>query len=155
MKLRLLVIGRDRKDPLCIAAGGYLDRVRHYHPIELVELKEEPVRGEPAAKVQRVEAGRIDKAVAEGEYVIALDEGGKQLRSTDVASRLERWSMEGPARVCFVIGGSTGLDRGFVSKANERWSLSKMTLPHRLARLVLAEQLYRACTIVRGEPYHK
>jgi len=155
VKLRLLVIGRDRKDPLCVAAGAYLDRVGRYHPIELVELKEEPVKGAPVAKVQLAEAERIKKALLPGEHLIVLDERGKQLDSNGVAEKLRRWAMEGPSRVAFAIGGSTGLHPDLVAVAKEKWSLSRMTLPHRMARLFLAEQLYRGCTIVRGEPYHK
>ena len=98
---------------------------------------------------------RIAAAIAPGEHVVALDEGGKSVSSVQVAARLDRWAMEGRGAVAFVIGGPNGLDREWLARVPERWSLSKMTLPHRLARLVLMEQIYRGCTINRGEPYHK
>lgn len=156
VKLRFIIVGRDRRDPLVTASGDYLDRIRHYHKVELVELKEEPARASaPVARVRKVEAQRIAAAIAPGEHVVALDEGGKSVSSVQVAARLDRWAMEGRGAVAFVIGGPNGLDREWLARAPERWSLSKMTLPHRLARLVLMEQIYRGCTINRGEPYHK
>jgi 23S rRNA (pseudouridine1915-N3)-methyltransferase len=156
VKLRLVVVGRDKRDPLCLAAGEYLERIAHHFPVELVEVKEEPARSStPVDRVRAAEAERIRRAIGEGAFVIALDERGKELRSTEIADRLRRFSNDGRALVAFAIGGPEGLDPGFQKEANETWSLSKLTLPHRMARLVLAEQLYRACTILRGEPYHR
>ena len=156
MKLRLLIVGRDRNDPIVIAADEYVDRIRRYFPIEVVEVKEEPLRkGTPIERVKRAEAERIQRALRGGEHVVLLDQGGKQLTSEDVAKRLASFSRDGIGSIAFVVGGPVGLDPEFLRSANERWSLSKMTLPHRIARLILAEQLYRACTILRGEPYHK
>lgn len=156
MKLRLLAVGKDKHEPMNQAAAEYVARVAHYYPCELVEVKEEPARAStPVARVRAVEAERLGKAAGEGALLVALDERGKQLSSPELADRLARWAGEGRALVCFAIGGPNGLDPDFVQRAHERWSLSRMTLPHRLARLMLAEQLYRACTIIRGEPYHK
>lgn len=156
MKLRIIVVGRDRNDPIVQAAGEYVERIRRYFPIEVVEVKEEPLRKTtPHDRVKRAEAERIQKALREGEHLILLDERGKQLSSEEVAQRIDRLARDGISAVAFVIGGPVGLDPDFLRSAQERWSLSKMTLPHRLARLMLSEQLYRACTILRGEPYHK
>jgi 23S rRNA (pseudouridine1915-N3)-methyltransferase len=156
VKLRFIIVGRDRRDPLVTASGDYLDRIRHYHKVELVELKEEPARSSsPVARVRKAEAKRIDQALGPGAHVVALDEGGQRVTSMQVAGRLKNWAIEGRSSVAFVIGGPNGLDREWLSRAPERWSLSAMTLPHRLARLVLMEQIYRGCTINRGEPYHK
>lgn len=154
MKLRIIAIGRDRNDPLAQLASEYVGRISRYYPAELVELKEEPARANtPIDRVRRVEAERIEKALG-SERLIVLDERGKALTSKDVAGRIERWSMEGQS-VAFVVGGPGGLDRSLMKRADEKWCLSAMTLPHRLARVLIAEQLYRACTILRGEPYHK
>ena len=156
MRLRLVVIGRDRRDPLCEAAASYLERVRRYFPVELVELKEEPARkSTPVDRVRSTEAERIKKAIKGTDVVVALDERGKTLTSPDVAARLARWAGEGRGSVDFVIGGPEGLDPALLSEVARRWSLSRLTLPHRMARLVLAEQLYRGCTIMKREPYHK
>lgn len=155
MKLRIVIVGKDRGDPLCAAADEYLGRLQHYHPVALVEVKEEPARAStPVDRVRQLEAERIQKTLAPGDVLIALDERGKQLTSPELAQKLSSWSLEGRS-VVLVIGGPNGLDPQLLASAKERWSLSKMTLPHRLARLVLCEQLYRAATILRGEPYHK
>ena len=156
MKLRLIIVGRDRNDPIVIAADEYVERIRRYFPIEVVEVKEEPLRkGTPIDRVKRAEAERIQKVLRDGEHLVLLDEQGKQLSSEEVAKRLSSFSRDGIGSIAFVVGGPVGLDPEFLRSANERWSLSRMTLPHRIARLILAEQLYRACTILRGEPYHK
>lgn len=155
MKLRLIVVGKDRKDPLVLAADEYLSRVRRYYPIELLELKEEPLKkNTPVDYARRAEAARIDAALGERARFVALDERGQDLSSKAISEKLERFTHEG-AGINFVIGGPSGLDRKLLERAHARWRLSSLTLPHRMARLVLCEQLYRACTIIRGEPYHK
>jgi 23S rRNA (pseudouridine1915-N3)-methyltransferase len=156
VKLRVIAVGRDRRDPLVLAAGEYLERAGRYYPVELVELKEEPARGSvPVERVQQAEAERFERAIGDGDLVIALDERGRELDSVGLARRLEGWALEGRGGVAFLIGGANGLAPSVRARAHETWRLSRMTLPHRMARLVLAEQLYRACTIVRGEPYHR
>jgi 23S rRNA (pseudouridine1915-N3)-methyltransferase len=157
VKIRLIVVGRDKRDPLVLASNDYLDRVSHSFPVMVVEVKEEPARSSaPADRIRALEAERIRKSFEPGDWRIALDERGTELRSEDIATKLRAYSMDGSrAKLAFVIGGPDGLDPELVKEANERWSLSRLTLPHRLARLVLAEQLYRACSILRGEPYHR
>jgi 23S rRNA (pseudouridine1915-N3)-methyltransferase len=157
VRLRLIIVGKDKNEPIIEAANVYVERIARYFPIDVVELKEEPAKtSTPVARVRAVEAERIEKALSEGEHSVALDERGKELSSVDLSNRLKKWANEGRSSVAFIIGGPNGLDPEFVSKrAKETWSLSRMTLPHRIARLILAEQLYRACTIMRGEPYHK
>ncbi|MCC7385892.1 MAG: 23S rRNA (pseudouridine(1915)-N(3))-methyltransferase RlmH [Deltaproteobacteria bacterium] len=156
MRLRIIAIGRDKRDPTCALASTYIERIAHYHAIELIELKEEPAKGStPIDRVRAIEATRIREALGPSDHWVALDERGKDLRSEEVAQRLRALAESAVKVVSFVIGGPNGLDPALLSSARERWSLSKLTLPHRLARLVLAEQLYRACTILRGEPYHK
>jgi 23S rRNA (pseudouridine1915-N3)-methyltransferase len=156
VKLRVVVVGKDKNEPMCEAAREYVARIARYIPAELVEVKEEPAKAStPLARVRQVEAERLDKALGQGDYLIALDERGKEMTSLELARRIERFANEGRQSIAFVIGGPGGLDPEFVRRAKETWALSKMTLPHRVARLMLAEQLYRACTIMRGEPYHK
>lgn len=124
-------------------ADEYFGRVKRYCSFEELEIK-------PSAKLQRA----IDKAV-DGAQVVALDPTGKALDSAGFARRLEGLASRGKGIVAFVIGGAEGLPQAAVDAADERWSLSALTFPHRLARVVLAEQLYRAMTIMRGEPYDK
>lgn len=155
MKLRLIAVGRDKNEPALELAREYLERVRRYVPAELVELKEEPAKKNvPIDRVRAQEAARITGALAPGEWIVALDERGRALDSMELSEKLAGWK-QGARRVALVIGGPNGLDRELLDRADERWALSRMTLPHRIARLVLAEQLYRACTILNGEPYHK
>ncbi len=152
----MVVVGRDRRDPAVALADEYLSRLAHYFPAEVVEVREEPAtRSNPVERVQAVEAERLRKALLPGEVVVALDERGRELSSTELAARLDRWAQAAVPSVAFVIGGPNGLDPAWAASATERWSLSRLTLPHRLARLVLVEQLYRAGTILRGEPYHR
>ncbi|MCB9648559.1 MAG: 23S rRNA (pseudouridine(1915)-N(3))-methyltransferase RlmH [Deltaproteobacteria bacterium] len=156
MRLRLVVVGKDRGEPLLEAADAYLDRMRHHLPVELVEVKEVPLKKNSSVEqVKAEEAQRLEKILAPDEYVVVLDERGQLLTSPEVAGRLDRWMQDGLRSVALVIGGPSGLDPSFMKRARERWALSKMTLPHRMARLVLSEQLYRGLTILRGEPYHK
>ncbi len=155
MKLRLVVVGRDKNDPLCRIADEYLGRLNHYLPTELVEVKEEPrTKNVAVDRVKAAEAERLKKAVG-SDYLITLDERGRQYTSVELAERLDRFNRDAIQSVAVVIGGPSGLDPALVKGARESWSLSKLTLPHRLVRVLIAEQLYRACTILRGEPYHK
>lgn len=156
VKVRLIAVGKSRTDPLLEVARAYVDRLGHYFPSEMVEIKEEPAdKTAPVDRVRFLEAERIRKALGKDDYVIVLDERGREHTSLAVSERLSRFASEGRKSIAFVIGGPGGLDRVLMETARERWALSKMTLPHRLARVVLAEQIYRACTILRGEPYHK
>jgi 23S rRNA (pseudouridine1915-N3)-methyltransferase len=156
VKITVVIVGKDRRDPIVQAADDYLARLQHYFPTEVVEVKEEPEkRGRSIDAVKRAEAERIERAVPDGALLIALDERGKAQTSQQLAEKLGRWQVEGVARIALVIGGPSGLDADLMKRARERWTLSAMTMPHRIARLVLLEQLYRAGTILRGEPYHR
>jgi 23S rRNA (pseudouridine1915-N3)-methyltransferase len=153
MKLRLLAIGRDRSGLYAPAAAEYAARLERYVRFELLELPEARKHaGTPRAKEEEGAAllARIDPH----EHVVALDERGKEYTSVELARRVGTWL--GAARdVALVMGGSDGLSAEVLARAGEKLALSRMTLAHRLARVVLLEQLYRAMTILRGEPYHK
>ena len=154
MRLTLVVIGRVRP-PFAEAAEMYETRAARYWPLEVHELREEPARGnvEPDV-VRRREAERLLQRVPVGARVVACDERGVTLTS----ERFAAWLAEQRDRaqdVAFVVGGAYGLDESVRQRADRVISLAPWTLPHELARVVLAEQLYRAGTIARGEPYHK
>lgn len=153
MKVRLLAVGRDRSGLYAPAVEEYVGRLSRQLKFELVELPEARKQaGTPQAREE--EAATILARLDPRERVIALDERGDEPTSVELAKRVERWMTRGQD-VALVIGGSDGLAPAVLARAQERLALSRMTLAHRLARLVLVEQLYRAMTIIRGEPYHK
>ena len=153
MKLRLLAIGKDRSGLYAPAVEEYSKRLARYVRFELVELPEARKHaGTPRAKEEEGAAllARLDPR----EHVVALDERGKEYTSVELARRVEAWQGHG-RDVALLVGGSDGLSPEVLARAQEKLALSRFTLAHRLARLVLVEQLYRAMTILRGEPYHK
>jgi 23S rRNA (pseudouridine1915-N3)-methyltransferase len=153
VKVRLLAVGRDRSGLYAPAVEEYVARLSRQLKFELVELPEARKQaGTPQAREE--EAATILARLDPRERVIALDERGDEPTSVELAKRVERWMTRGQD-VALVIGGSDGLAPAVLERAQERLALSRMTLAHRLARLVLVEQLYRAMTIIRGEPYHK
>lgn len=153
MKLRLVAVGRDRSGLYAPAVEEYATRLARYVRFELVEVPEAKKHaGTPQAKEE--EGAAILAKLRAGERVVALDERGEEPTSVAFAERVQRW-MNAGQDVALVIGGSVGLAPAVRARATETLALSRMTLAHRLARLVLVEQLYRAMTILRGEPYHK
>jgi 23S rRNA (pseudouridine1915-N3)-methyltransferase len=153
VRLRVVAIGRDRSGLYAPAVAEYAEPLGHYVRFELVELPEAKRHaGTPRAKEEEAETilARLD----ERDHVVALDERGKEYASLELARRVEGWLGAG-RDVALVIGGADGLAEPVLARAAEKLALSRLTLAHRLARLVLVEQLYRAMTIVRGEKYHK
>jgi 23S rRNA (pseudouridine1915-N3)-methyltransferase len=153
VKLRLVAVGKDRSGLYAPAVEEYATRLARYVRFELVEVPEARKHaGTPQAKEE--EGAAILAKLRPGERVVALDERGEEPTSVAFAERMQRW-MNAGQDVALVIGGSDGLAPAVRARAAETLALSRMTLAHRLARLVLLEQLYRAMTILRGEPYHK
>jgi 23S rRNA (pseudouridine1915-N3)-methyltransferase len=153
MKLIVAAVGKPRNAALAAAIEHYEQRASKYWPIDVREVREEPARGAQVSVVQAKESERLAARV-EGATVIACDERGVSMTSGKFASFLQD-ARERARDVAFVIGGAHGLAESLRERAQTRLALAPWTLPHELARLVLAEQLYRAGTIVRGEPYHK
>jgi 23S rRNA (pseudouridine1915-N3)-methyltransferase len=159
VKLRVVTIGH--KPPDWVAAGfeEYARRMPRSARIDLTEIKGAP-RGRQApseASVARVlaeEKSRILAAIPSGCVKIALDERGKQLSTAELARRLDGW-MQGGRDIAFVIGSADGLDRELKAGADLLLSLSALTLPHSLVRVLLAEQLYRAVSLIQNHPYHR
>jgi 23S rRNA (pseudouridine1915-N3)-methyltransferase len=153
LKVRVLSIGRDRSGWFEPAVQGYAERLKHYTRLELTELAEP--RGKRAAGASRAhEAERILAARRAGESLVALDERGQSLDTAAFARLLSEAQMRSQD-LLFVVGGDDGLDAAVLSAADRVLCLSPLTLPHRLARLVLVEQLYRGFTLLKGEPYHR
>jgi 23S rRNA (pseudouridine1915-N3)-methyltransferase len=139
MHISILAIGRLKDPGLTRLCDDYLKRLRRHHKVELLELRSD------AEAIKRVGAHA---------HLVALDAAGRMLGSEQLARWLGQ-RLADPAPLQLVIGGADGLSAGLLERANERLSLGPLTLPHRLARVVLVEQLYRAVTILRGDPYHK
>ncbi|ACL63614.1 protein of unknown function DUF163 [Anaeromyxobacter dehalogenans 2CP-1] len=153
MKVRVVAVGRDRSGLYAPAVDEYAKRLGRYLRFELVEVPEaRKLAGTAGAKGE--EGATLLAKVGPRERVVVLDERGDELTSVAFAERVRRW-MERGQDVALLIGGSDGLAPEVLARADERLAVSRFTLAHRLARLVLVEQLYRAMTILRGEPYHK
>ena len=151
MKFRVVVVGRARDASLAGAIADYEARAARYWPLEVHEVREEA--GRDAALVRAREGERL-LARASGALLVACDERGEVMTSAVFAAWMQGLR-ESARDVSFVVGGAHGLDAAVRAAAGRVLSLAPWTLPHELARLVLAEQLYRAGTIVRREPYHK
>jgi 23S rRNA (pseudouridine1915-N3)-methyltransferase len=153
MKVIVAAVGKPRDAALAAAIEQYEARAARYWPLDVREVKEEPAKGAQAATVKAKEAARLVARV-DGASMVACDERGASMTSAKFATFLQE-ARERAADIAFVIGGAFGLGDEVMMRAKQRIALAPWTLPHELARLVLAEQLYRAGTIVRREPYHK
>ncbi len=136
----------------------YARRMPREMPLALTEIKPEPRHGpsdvRAVEQLMQREAARISKALPDRGSVVVLDERGKTCTSTELAKRIARWREDGDD-VSFVIGGADGIARSLKERADWLWSLSSLTLPHGLVRVLLVEQLYRAVSILRNHPYHR
>jgi len=154
MKLSIVALGHRMPDWISAGYSDYSSRLPRDWPLALVELKPEARdRGRSVEQLLDAESRRLDAACA-GSTVVALDEKGSPWSTREFASRLERWRASTSA-LSFVIGSADGLDDGFKARAAARFSLSALTLPHALVRVVLAEQIYRAASLLAGHPYHR
>ena len=154
MRFVVAVVGKPRDAHLGAAIREYESRACRYWPLEFHEVREEPARSGSADLVRDREGERLLDAIPAGAQLVACDAAGRAMTSEQFA----RWMQEARERardVGIVIGGAFGLGTNVRERANSTLTLAPWTLPHELARLVLAEQLYRAGTIGRGEPYHK
>ena len=151
MKLTFLSVGKDRSGLFSPGVDEYVRRLGHTAKVSVVELSESRASGD---KAKEEEGKALLGKLGPRDALVALDERGKQLSSVDFAKWLGRQQDSG-RDVAFVIGGDEGLSDEVRAKAALVLSLSAMTLPHRLARLMLVEQVYRGFSILRGEPYHK
>ena len=155
MRLVVAVVGKARNSGLGDAIREYETRAARYWPLEVHEVREERgTASSPVARVREREGARLAERIPGNARTVACDPGGKGLDSVQFADLL-RSARDQDRDLAFLIGGAHGLADDLTSGSQMRLSLAPWTLPHELARLVLAEQIYRAGTIVRGEPYHK
>jgi 23S rRNA (pseudouridine1915-N3)-methyltransferase len=157
MKFRLLWPRSNADAELGAVIERYLNRIKHFFPVEAIEIA--PGKGGQSAKdaaiIRARDSARLLAAIPQKGYTVVLDERGQPFDSLKFAKWLERLTVDQPHGVTFVMGGDVGLDDSVRERADKLLSLSAMTLPHQLARVVLVEQIYRACTLMRNIPYHK
>jgi len=153
VRLRLAVVGRVKEPHWRAACDEYLKRLRPYATMDVVEVSDRDLGTDPGRAVA-AEAVDLLRALPDGSYVVVLDLGGAQRTSEQFSEDLAALMVRGRSDITFVIGGSAGLAPEVLARADVVLSLSKMTLPHQLARVVLLEQIYRAFRIMRNEPYH-
>lgn len=159
MKLTVIVVGKLREKYLKEGIGEYSKRLSRFCELEIVEVEDEQAPENLAAaqelQVKKKEAEKILKKVKEGSALVILDVKGERTSSEGLAAKLQSFFISGKSHITFVIGGSLGLDQELLKKADYRFSMSELTFPHQLARLILLEQLFRAFKIMNNETYHK
>lgn len=154
MKVELLLVGKTNDKHFQAGIDDYCERIGHYMPFSITvipDLKNSKALSEKQIKEREGEL--ILQKIGGADYVVLLDEHGKEFRSVEYAKWIEQ-RQTSVRRMVFVIGGPYGFSDAVYAKANEKISLSKMTFSHQMVRLIFTEQLYRACTIIKGEPYH-
>jgi 23S rRNA (pseudouridine1915-N3)-methyltransferase len=155
MKMKIIVVSKQKTGSWKELAQEYLKRLQPYAKVEVVEIAEEKFNNaSDRARVSKVEAERIHKAIPEDAIKIICDEHGREFTSTEFSDKLIDLSENGQREIVFIIGGPLGLDQALINNANQTLALSKMTLPHDEARVFLLEQLYRAMTIQHNKTYH-
>lgn len=155
MKIVLLTIGKTNERYLVDGIQHYQNRLKHYMPFDIIEIPNiKKAQNLSKTELKRKEGLLITQYIQSTDYVILLDDKGKTSSSLEFAQKLESWLNSGKKRLLFVVGGAYGFSDEIYSKASRKCSLSKMTFSHQMVRLFFAEQLYRAFTILKNEPYH-
>lgn len=154
MKITFVAVGSVKKSSIVEASADYLKRIKRYAPVDMIEVKDEGASLKmPREDVLRKEGQRILSALGQGGYTVVLADSGSSMTSAAFSKFIEGLMNQGRKTVSFVVGGAYGLHKDVYERADLVLSLSAMTLPHDLARLFLYEQVYRAFTIMKGEPY--
>jgi 23S rRNA (pseudouridine1915-N3)-methyltransferase len=155
MKVALVLVGKTVNKHFVELIDEYAGRVKHYIGFDIITIPELKNTKSLSADQQKQQEGElILKQMQAGDHVVLLDEHGKEFRSVEFSSYMEQKMQTVSKRLVFVIGGPYGFSQDVYGRANEKLSLSKMTFSHQMVRLIFVEQLYRAMTIMRGEPYH-
>jgi len=152
-KIRFVWVGKLKEPFFKDACAHYTKKLGRFHKLDETILKDAPGKLPPEEKVLR-EGKSIIAKLRPSDLLICMDEKGKEMTSVELSKQLRRWTEDPNLTPCFVIGGPFGLSEAVKNAARVKLSLSKMTLPHELARTMLLEQLYRAASILRGSPYH-
>jgi 23S rRNA (pseudouridine1915-N3)-methyltransferase len=152
MRMQIIWMGKTRDRRLRELIDDYADRLSHFVRYEITELRES---GRTDAAGIDKETKRISDALHPGALTVLLDPSGREWTSPQLAEQVTGWEANGIKEVAFVVGGPNGVSADFAKRADQHWSLSRLTLTHEMARVLLFEQLYRAYTINRGLPYQK
>lgn len=159
MKIKVITVGKLKEKYLKDGIAEYSKRISRFSKLEMIELADEKTPDKASEsenqKILEIEGQRILSKVGDRDFVIVLAIEGKTLSSEEFSKQLEEASISGFSTLTFIIGGSLGLVQDVKKRANLSISFGRLTLPHQLMRLVLAEQIYRAFTIQQGSPYHK
>lgn len=154
MRLRLIWVGKTKNEHVRALLNDYVQRLGRFVRCEINELRESA--GADERTIIAEESRRVAGALRADSVTVLLDvEGQREWSSPELAAQIERWGLAGKKEIVFVIGGHLGVNAELKAKAEVRWSLSRLTLTHEMARVVLVEQLYRAYTILHGLPYQK
>lgn len=155
MKIRLISVGKPHDTYVKAGITDFTQRISKYFKVDWVIIPSAKNAASLSAQaLKKAEAPLILSQIDKDDYLILLDERGKQFSSTELASLLQQKANESHKQLVFLIGGAFGVDESVANRAQLTWSLSSLVFPHMLVRLILAEQLYRACTIIRNEKYH-
>lgn len=154
MKTVLILVGKTNNKHFQVGICDYTERITHYMPFDIITIPElKNARSLSEDQQKKMEGDLIIKQLQPSDTVVLMDEHGKELRSLEMAQWLEQRRAT-TRRLVFVIGGAYGFSPEVYARANDKLSLSKMTFSHQMVRLIFTEQLYRACTIIKGESYH-
>ena len=157
--IRIAAVGRIKEKWMREGIADYLKRIQPYEKTEIIEVEDEkaPESNSDAEneKVKTTEGSKLLKQIRDTDYVVLLDLAGKEMYSVSLSKHIESVHTRGYNRIVFVIGGSLGVSRELIARADFRWKLSVNTFPHQLCRIIVLEQIYRAFRILHHEPYHK
>ncbi|MDD9912795.1 MAG: 23S rRNA (pseudouridine(1915)-N(3))-methyltransferase RlmH [Alphaproteobacteria bacterium] len=153
MKITVIATGKPKKGPLLELSDLYQKRLNAYFPTSIIELPQS--KSNSAVQIKQQESIVQLAKIPNNSVVIALDERGKQPTTQKLAEKIQTWRDTGSAQLCFIIGGAEGLSDDVRQRADFILSLSALTLPHQMARVVMLEQIYRSATILAGHPYHR
>lgn len=151
--IKIVCVGKIKDKNLSSLIEDYLKKINSYHKLEIIEVKDEPIRDNPL-QVLNIEGNRLLEKIGDDEYVILLDLHGKAIDSVSLANKIDRLFIS-HSKITLVIGGSLGLGDNIRKRANEAIKLSDLTFLHQMTRLILVEQLYRCFKILNNENYHK
>jgi 23S rRNA (pseudouridine1915-N3)-methyltransferase len=155
MKITFITVGKTEDAYLKDGIEKYVKRLKHYTKLEMVDIPElKNTKALTEEQQKNKEAELILKKITPQDHVILLDENGMEFTSVQFANYINKRSVSSSANLIFVVGGPYGFDQSVYQRANDKISLSRMTFSHQMVRLFFAEQLYRAYSIIKGEPYH-
>ena len=155
MKIVLLTIGKTKEQYLIEGVSQYQKRLQHYTEFEMFEIPHiKNTKNLSNFELMKKEGELILKQLKSSDYLVLLDDKGKDYTSSEFSKKLQRWMLSGKKRLVFVVGGAYGFSKEVFQRGNEELSLSKMTFSHQIVRLFFLEQIYRGYTILNNEPYH-